>query len=98
MNIKERITLIKAGYSKDEINSMIDEEKAPAAEAPAEQNDADAPDFMGVITKLAEEVNSMKKAMQSENLRTTELRGDTTKDSIDDILKSLINPQEKKEN
>ena len=99
MNIKERLTLLKAGYSKDEINAMLDEEKkAPSEEkpdGPAEQTGA--ADFMAVVSALAEEVKGMKKAMQSDNLKKTEIEGQQNqKDQIDAILQSLINPVEEK--
>ena len=99
MNIKERLTLLKAGYSKEEINAMIDEEKSSdqqPAEQPAEDKTAaDVTDFMSVVSALAEEVKGMKKAMQNENLKKTEIEGQKSmQDQVNDILQSIINPVE----
>lgn len=100
MTIKERLALLKAGYSKDEINTMIDEDKAPAAEPSAEESEnapAPAADFMAVVSALAEEVKGMKKAMQQENLKNAEIDGQQSRqDQLDDILRSIINPTEEK--
>ena len=98
MNIKERLTLLKAGYSKEEINAMIDDEKSSdqPAEQPAEDKTAaDVTDFMSVVSALAEEVKGMKKAMQNENLKKTEIEGQKSmQDQVNDILQSIINPVE----
>ena len=102
MNIKERLTLLKAGYSKEEINAMIDEEQKAPADQPAEPVDekvaADVSDFMSVVSALAEEVKGMKKAMQADNLKKTEIEGSgSMQDQVDKILQSIINPNEEKE-
>ena len=99
MTIKERLALLKAGYSKDEINAMIDEEKTPVEQTEEQtESKTDVPDFMAAVTALAEEVKGMKKAMQKENLKNTEIDGtETTKDQVDKILQSIINPIEEKE-
>ena len=100
MNIKERLTLLKAGYSKEEINAMIDDEKSSdqPAEQPAEDKTAaNVADFMSVVSALAEEVKGMKKAMQNDNLKKTEIEGQKTmQDQVNDILQSIINPVEEK--
>ena len=102
MNIKERLTLLKAGYSKEEINAMIDDEKNAPSDQPAEPADekvaADVSDFMSVVSALAEEVKGMKKAMQADNLKKTEIEGSgSMQDQVDKILQSIINPTEEKE-
>ena len=96
MTIKERLALLKAGYTKDEINSMIDDEKkVPAEEPKAEENKAT--DFMAVITALADEVKGLKKAVQTENIENTKMGTDSGIDEIDKILSSVINPNTNKE-
>ena len=100
MNIKERLTLLKAGYSKEEINAMIDDEQSsdqPAEHPTEDKPAADVTDFMSVVSALAEEVKGMKKAMQNENLKKTEIEGEKSmQDQVNDILQSIINPVEEK--
>lgn len=101
MNIKDRITFIKAGYTKDEINEIIKEEmEAPAtSEQPAEPKpeETKAEDFMKVISALADEVKSLKKAVQVENIENTKM-GTDAQSEVDRILQSVINPNIKEEN
>lgn len=98
MKITERLALLKAGYTKDEINAMIDEEaQAPAEEKVPTEAEVKADDFMKVLTALADEVKGMKKAIQTENIENTKMGTDNPADSIDKILQSLINPIETKE-
>ena len=100
MNIKDRITFIKAGYTKDEINEIIREEmEAPApSEQPAEPKpeETKAEDFMKVISALADEVKSLKKAVQVENIENTKM-GTDAQSEVDRILQSVINPNINKE-
>lgn len=91
MTIKERLALLKAGYTKDEINSMIDDEKKVPDEEPKAE-ETKATDFMNVITALADEVKGLKKAVQTENIENTKMGTDTGIDEIDKILSSVINP------
>ena len=89
MKIKERLALIKAGYSKEEINSMIDEESVN--ETPVEEKEEKAPveDYMNVIKALANEVKDLKEAVQTENINRTEIKTATSK-SAEDILAELF--------
>lgn len=96
MTIKERLALLKAGYTKDEINSMIDDEKKVPAEEPKPE-EAKATDFMNVITALADEVKGLKKAVQTENIENTKMGNSTGIDEIDKILSSVINPNTNRE-
>ena len=94
MKIKERLALIKAGYSKEEINSMIDEESVN--EAPVEEKEEKAPveDYMNVIKALANEVKDLKEAVQTENINRTEIKTATSK-SAEDILAELFSKPRK---
>ena len=96
MTIKERLALLKAGYTKDEINVMIDDEKKVPDEEPKPE-ETKATDFMNVITALADEVKGLKKAVQTENIENTKMGTDTGIDEINKILSSVINPNTKKE-
>jgi len=98
MLIKERLALLKAGYTRDEINEMISEEKA-ISEAPEESKPAEqqADSFLSAVTALAEEVKNVKKAIQLNNLNNVSIEKENTEDSVDKILASLINPTTPKE-
>lgn len=100
MNIKERLTLLKAGYSKEEINAMIDDEQSsdqPVEQPTEDKPAADVTDFMSVVSALAEEVKGLKKAMQNDNLKKTEIEGEESMQAqVDKIMQSIINPVEEK--
>lgn len=97
MKLNERLSLLKAGYTKDEINALIEEDKADAPEQEAVQNSGElkVDDFVNVVKSLADEVRGMKKAMQTENIENTKIGSE--QDSVDRILQSIINPIDKKE-
>lgn len=101
MKLNERIALLKAGYTKEEISQLIEEDKN--AEQPAEQaaQPVDAPvnDYMGVIQGLAAEVKALKDAVHAKNIQNAEAQGAPEK-SASDILAELFNtaPTPKKEN
>ena len=97
MKINERLALLKAGYSKEEINAMIDEDMAKVEE-PAEQPKADpVEDYMNVIKALASEVKDLKEAVYSENIRKTEISSASSTKSAEDILAELFSAPPKKE-
>lgn len=90
MKLSERLALLRAGYSKDEINAMIEEdakvEPAPE-EKPAEADQA----TLKVLSTLAAEVKDLKTAMYKKNIAETESSaGGQIK--AEDILASLLNP------
>lgn len=95
MKLSERLTLLKAGYSRDEINAMIDEDAKIAEEAP-EQKEAVPEDsaMLKVMSALANEVKDLKNAMYKENIAKTE-SGKGVQQSAEEILASLMNPPEK---
>ena len=99
MKISERLALLKAGYSKEEISALIDDElKEEPQENDKAPEDQKVDDFMTVITALADEVKGLKKAVQTQNLQDTKVSGnDSGPDEIDKILQSIINPQPEKE-
>jgi methyl-accepting chemotaxis protein len=101
MKLSDRIALLKAGYTKDEISELVreDQEKAeqieeaaePAAEAPAE--------YMEVIRTLADEVKSLKDAVHASNIEAAEVKAAPSKTAVD-ILKEIYErpPKDNKEN
>lgn len=92
MKISERIALLRAGYSRDEISEMIEEDRA-VEEVPAEQPAEPVEDYATVIKALADEVKSLKSAMQTRNINETEVNTPTATDQALDVLASLINPK-----
>ena len=93
MKISERLAFLKAGYSKDEINKMIEEDtQAPAEENKETNTSPQIEQLMTVISSLADEVKTMKKAIQTKNIQDTSIPSGNEND-IDRILSSLINPE-----
>ena len=93
MKISERIALIKAGYTKDEINSMITEDaKASEDHKESEAADNDNNDYMKVLSVLANEVKDLKEAMYSNNINNSNIDKGSNVIKAEDILSSLINP------
>lgn len=90
MKISERLALLKAGYSREEISAMIDED-AKAVE-PAEET-APSDSYSEAIAALAAEVKKLKEGIQLENINNAEMDhpAHTTDDALD-ILAGLINP------
>lgn len=89
MKISERIALIKAGYSKDEISEMINDERNEEVSEPAEPKTDSR--YEDIITALALEVKSMKEAIQKDNIDNTVVKTENPIDKASEILASLIN-------
>ena len=96
MKISERLALIKAGYSKEEISSMLDEDKAKPEELEEQPKAEPVEDYMNVIKALASEVKDLKEAVYSENIRKTEISSASTK-SAEDILAELFSAPQKED-
>ena len=94
MKLSERLALLRAGYSKDEINAMIEDDAKESKEEHKEApEDNGAGDMMKVMAALANEVKDLKTAIYKENIAKTESKqGGQLK--AEDILASLINPPE----
>lgn len=91
MKLSERITLLKAGYSKEDINNMIEEDKALEV-APAEDpKPVENNDYMKVLSVLANEVKDLKEAVYSSNISNSNVDGNKVI-KAEDILGALINP------
>ena len=96
MKLSERLALLRAGYSKDEINTMIEDDAKESKEAPKDApEDNGAGDMLKVMAALANEVKDLKTAMYKKNIAESEGNkgGQLT---AEDILASLINPPEDK--
>ena len=97
MKISERLALLKAGYSKDEINAMLDEDMTKTEE-PAEQPKAEpVEDYMNVIKALASEVKDLKEAVYSQNIEKTEISSASSTKSAEDILAELFSAPQKED-
>lgn len=94
MKISERIALIKAGYSKDEITEMVKEEKM---ETPAEDKPEVPEEYRDVLITLANEVKTLKEAVQRKNVQQAEAKAPSTQDDVIKILGSLVDPSLNKE-
>ena len=95
MKLSDRLALLRAGYSKAEINEMID---ADAAEIKAEPEAVQSPasdDVMAVLSKMASEIKDLKTAVHKENIANTEMKVGGAQQTAEQILASLINPPEK---
>lgn len=96
MKLSERLALLRAGYSKDEINTMIEDDAKESKNAPKDApEDNGAGDMLKVMAALANEVKDLKTAMYKKNIAESEGNkgGQLT---AEDILASLINPPEDK--
>ena len=94
MKLSERLALLRAGYSKDEINTMIEDDAKESKNAPKDApEDNGAGDMLKVMAALANEVKDLKTAMYKKNIAESEGNkgGQLT---AEDILASLINPPE----
>ena len=92
MKLSERLALLRAGYSKEEINAMIDEDAKVQPEAPEKPAEPSADQAtMKVLATLANEVKDLKTAVYAKNIAASEVQkaGSPT---AEDILASLINP------
>lgn len=89
MKLTERLALLRAGYSKDEIAAMIEEDKA--VDPTPEQEEASTPvnDYMKVISALASEVKDLKEAVYTRNVAQTEIQTQPEK-KAEDILAELF--------
>lgn len=92
MKLSERITLIKAGYSKDEIDQIIVDQNAEPAQDPApEQNQPEpAADYMKVLQVLADEVKGLKASVQAANIKNSDIDTGANAPSAESILASLF--------
>ena len=97
MKYEEIIKLLDAGYSREEILAMKNDDPAddaPADDAPADDAPADdAPaDIAGEIMKEVKDMFAeMRKELTAMNIMNSRQDGDTIKTG-EDILATIINP------
>ena len=106
MNYTDIIKLLNAGYTREEILAMKDEDKQdPDKQDPDKQDpdkdedkkDSETPDIMeSVMTEVKDMFAEMKKELTAMNILNSRQEGEEFKSS-EDILASIINPTKKKE-
>lgn len=92
MKISDRLNLLKAGYSRQEIDAMIQaEETAPDVNAPdttAVDPVANPQDNTAVLSAIGE----LTKAIQASNiLNSSRTSAPQVTESVEDILNTLVN-------
>ena len=102
MKISERLQLLKAGYSKKEIEALAEaeakevvEDVTSTEESVIEENKEGTgiDKYMEVITSLTNEVKELKNNIYQNNINNTEVKGtETLENEADKILASIINP------
>ena len=96
MKLNERLALLKAGYTKAEIDKLIEEDKETVEEIqPEEASGADK--YMDVIKALAGEVKSLKDAVHASNIESAEAVRPKAPDAVD-VLTELFSAPEKEKN
>ena len=100
-SIKDIISLLDAGYSREEIAEMLNapESAEPAAEAEPEaeapEPTAEAPaaeEKSSEIDELRKEIQSLKAMIQKQNLKQSRVEQPPVQESASDILARLVNP------
>lgn len=93
LKITERLALLKAGYSKEDIASMLEEEKQAQEVKPEETTEDTRATYEEVLVSLANEVKSLKETMQATNRNNVDTIASVNKvDEAKKILEGLINP------
>lgn len=106
--MKEIISLLDAGYSREEINEMLNDpgkEQSPAdesAEAPESAQESENPepeepaapvDNSAEIKALSDEVKALKQLIQKQNRKAAAVDSIQPQESASDVLIRLINPE-----
>lgn len=98
MKILDRITLLKAGYTKEDIQEMLKSEDTnnDVKETPEENNYNDK--LVEAVTALATKVKGLEDTIHANNIDNTTVKVATGADNVMNILEGIINPHtDKKE-
>ena len=92
MKITDRLALLKAGYTKEDIATMLEEDKKAIE---TEEVKPELPDdYANVLVSLANEVKNLKETVQASNRdKVDTIAGNNKVNEAMDILEGLINPQ-----
>ena len=105
MNLKDRITLLKGGYSKKEIEALVEAEnkieepevKEPEAKEPVEES-KEPSTYEDVMKALIDEVKELKNDKKKKNINSVEISKPVNIETeAEKVLASLINPFNKEE-
>ena len=108
LKLSERLQLLKAGYSKKEIEALAEAEAKEVIEDVTSTDENSVIEenkegtgidkYMEVITNLTNEVKELKNNIYQNNINNTEVKGtETLENEADKILASIINPLNNKE-
>lgn len=108
MNVNELLELVRAGYSKEEIQAMIQPEAEPEQPEPVKEPEpevkqpapAAGPDqfsFENELKEIRASIAEMVKTFQAANVQNARMNAPTSSDSAQDILAEWLNPQKVKE-
>lgn len=92
MKISDRLNLLKAGYSRQEIDAMIEaEDTAPEVNAP-DQLEGDPVANPQDNTAVLSAIDELTKAIQASNiLNSSRASAPQVKESVEDILNTIVN-------
>lgn len=104
MNIRDRLALLKGGYTKKEIEALIEAEKNVTEEVKEEVTETtEAPvekpvTYNDVMEALINEVKDLKNVIYQKNINEVEINNPIKlEDEAEKVLASLINPFNNKE-
>lgn len=90
MKVREVMQLLKAGYTKDEINEMREQEKEePAAEPIEEPEEPEEPHYADEISKLTAKLDALTNVMQDHFRKEAEGSVPDTKTG-EQVLRDII--------
>lgn len=105
--MKEIISMLDAGYSREEINEMLnspEKEEAPEASENAQESENPEPeepaapvDNSAKIKALDDEVKALKALIQKQNRKAAAVDSIQPQESATDILARLVNPNYNKD-
>lgn len=106
MNFDDVTKMLDAGFTAEEIRSMMQPAGEPAAEpdpkadpepAPAEPKEEEKPDeTLRMIEQLSQSISTLQQTILANAARTTETKGPAAPESAEEILAKIINPTFKK--
>lgn len=101
MTIKERIQLAQLGYTKAEVQAMVEEERAAAeaaANAPEPEQQEEAPEQAPAAAPsvtaqdLLAAIHDLKDAIHSQNIQNSR-QPEQAVETMDSVLSAILNPK-----
>ena len=107
MKLKERFTLLRAGYTKADIEDMIaaeaeeaEDKESEAEEAEDKESEAEEPEEPEELTKAKNEIENLKKQLeelQKHNINNSSQK-EPTKDTSEEVWNSFFGNNRKDDN